>query len=74
MIGLIYTGLLVLGVVYALLSTVFGWFADHDFGFHTGAGGHADAGYGDTGQPHPISGTVVATFITGFGGGGSVAH
>lgn len=67
MIGLIYTGLLIVGVVYALLTTVFGWFADHDLGFHTD-------GVGDAGQPHPVSGTVVATFITGFGGGGSVAH
>ena len=62
-IGVIYTGLLAFGIVYAVFATIFSWFADHDFG------GHADGG-----QPHPISGTVVATFITGFGGGGTLAH
>ncbi len=69
-IGLIYTGLLALGIVYALFATIFSWFADHDFG-----GGHTDVpGHVDGGQPHAISGTVVATFITGFGGGGTLAH
>jgi membrane protein implicated in regulation of membrane protease activity len=69
-IGVIYTALLALGIVYALFSAVFGWFADHDFGgVHVDASGHLDAG-----QPHPISGTILATFITGFGAGGTVAH
>lgn len=67
-IGMIYAALFGLGVVYALLATVFGWIADHDFGnLHVDAAGNVD-------QPHPISGTVVATFITGFGGGGVIAH
>lgn len=52
---------------YALLTAVFGWMGDHNFGFDAHGVGHVD-------QPHPISGTVVATFITGFGGGGTVAH
>lgn len=65
-IGVIYSSLLALGIVYALFATVFGWFADHDFG------GHADVSGAD--QPHPISGTIIATFITGFGAGGTVAH
>ena len=71
-IGLIYTSLLAIGIVYALFATVFGWFADHDFG-----GLHVDvdaSGHVDVGQPHPISGTSIATFITGFGAGGTVAH
>ncbi len=69
-IGVIYTALLALGIVYALFSAVFGWFADHDFGgVHADASGHLDAG-----QMHPLSGTTVATFITGFGGGGTIAH
>ena len=69
-LGLVYVSLLALGIVYALFSAVFGWFADHDFGgFHADASGHLDAG-----QPHPISGTIIATFITGFGAGGTVAH
>ncbi len=66
-IGLIYGGLLAFGVVYALLSTFLGWLGDHDFG-----GLDADAGIDH--QPHPISGTVLATFITGFGGAGTVTH
>jgi len=71
-IGVIYTSLLAIGIVYALFATLFGWFADHDFG-----GLHVDvdaSGHVDVGQPHPISGTSIATFITGFGAGGVVAH
>ena len=66
-IGVIYSGLLALGIVYALFATFFSWIADHDFG-------HADVGHVDGGQPHPLSGTVIATFLTGFGGGGTLAH
>ena len=69
-IGLIYVSLLAIGIIFAVISAFFGWLGDHDFG-----GVHADAsGHLDVGQPHPISGTTVATFITGFGGGGTIAH
>jgi hypothetical protein len=69
-IGVIYVGLLVLGLSYAILSGALGWLADlGDADVHVDAGGHIEAGH-----PHPISGTTVATFITGFGGGGAVAH
>jgi Na+(H+)/acetate symporter ActP len=69
-IGIFYLGLLSVGVVYALLATALGWFSDLAGGdIHTDAGGHLDAGH-----PSPLSGTVIATFITGVGGGGSVAH
>ncbi len=69
-VGTIYLSLLIIGFVYALISAFFGWLGDHDFG-----GAHADAsGHLDAGQPHPISGTTMATFITGFGGGGTIAH
>ncbi|HLB44631.1 MAG TPA: hypothetical protein VJK49_04530, partial [Candidatus Limnocylindrales bacterium] len=62
--------LLTLGVVYALLSGVLGWFSDLG-----GTDVHLDAsGHFDVGHPHPISGTTIATFITGFGGGGVLAH
>jgi hypothetical protein len=47
-----------------------GWL--HDLGggdIHVDASGHLDAGHA-----HPISGTIVATFITGFGAGGIVGH
>ena len=69
-VGVIYACLLALGVVYALAAGALGWMSDlggHDIGI--GAGGHLDAGHF-----HPVSGTTIATFITGFGGGGVVAH
>jgi hypothetical protein len=65
-IGLLYVGLLVLGVVYAAVAGALGWIADLGEGdIHVDASGHLDAGH-----PHPISGTTMATFITGFGPGG----
>jgi membrane protein implicated in regulation of membrane protease activity len=69
-IGVLYVGLLGLGVVYAILSGALGWLADlGDGDIHLDASGHLDAGH-----PHPLSGTIVATFLTGFGGGGVMAH
>ena len=69
-IGLLYIGLLVLGVVYAVIAGALGWIADlGDGDVHIDAGGHLDAGH-----PHPISGTIIATFITGFGAGGTLGH
>jgi membrane-bound ClpP family serine protease len=69
-IGLLYIGLLVVGVVYAFISGTLGWVSDLAGGdIHIDAGGHLDAGHA-----HPVSGTVLATFITGFGGGGIVGH
>jgi len=67
-VGLIYVGLLIVGVVYAVISAALGWLGDI-------GGGDADvSGQLDAGHAHPISGTIVATFVTGFGGGGTVAH
>jgi hypothetical protein len=69
-IGLFYVALLVVGLAYALVSGALGWLADLGHGdLHGDAGGHDGAG-----GPHPISGTTVATFITGFGGGGVIGH
>jgi hypothetical protein len=68
-IGILYIGLLAAGVVYALIAGALGWLGDVGHGFHLDAAGHADVSH-----PHPLSGTVVATFVTGFGGGGVVAH
>ena len=70
MIGAVYIGLLVVGVVYAVIAGAMGWLSDIGGGdVHLDASGHFDAGH-----PHPVSGTTVATFVTGFGGGGTVAH
>lgn len=69
-IGVLYVGFLVLGLSYAVIAGAMGWLADlGDADVHVDPGGHLDAGH-----PHPVSGTTVATFITGFGGGGAVAH
>ena len=69
-IGQLYLGLLALGLVYALFAALMGWLSDLGGGdIHLDASGHLDAGH-----LHPVSGTTAATFITGFGGGGTVAH
>jgi membrane protein implicated in regulation of membrane protease activity len=69
-IGLVYIALLMVGVVYALIAGALGWLGDLAGGdIHVDAGGHLDAGHA-----HSISGTIVATFVTGFGGGGVLAH
>jgi hypothetical protein len=69
-IGIVYVGLLLLGLVYALITGTMGWLSDlGGADVHVDASGHLDAGHA-----HPISGTTVAAFITGFGGGGCIAH
>jgi hypothetical protein len=69
-VGVIYVCLLALGVAYALFAGALGWLSDLGGGdVHLDASGHLEAG-----QFHPVSGTTIATFITGFGGGGIVAH
>ena len=69
-IGHLYLGLLGFGLVYAILAGIMGWLSDLGGGdVHVDATGHLDAGH-----LHPVSGTTVATFITGFGAGGTVAH
>ena len=69
-IGLIYIALLLVGVIYAFASGTLGWLSDLGHGdVSVDASGHFDAGHA-----HPISGTTLATFVTGFGAGGIVAH
>jgi hypothetical protein len=69
-IGAIYSGCLILGLSYAVLMGLAGWFFDHGDGdVQVDASGHLDAGH-----PSPLSGTTIATFITGFGAGGTLAH
>ena len=69
-LGMVFVGLLILGVAYAAMAGAMGWFSDLGGGdIHLDASGHFDAGH-----PHPISGTTLATFVTGFGGGGTVAQ
>jgi hypothetical protein len=69
-LGLLYLAFLILGVTYALIAGGLGWFSDLAAGdLHADAAGHLDASHA-----HPLSGTVLATFITGFGGGGVIGH
>ncbi len=68
--GIVYIALLLLGVIYAVVAAAMGWLGDlGDGDIHVDASGHLDAGH-----LHPISGPVVATFVTGFGAGGIVGH
>lgn len=75
-IGLVYIGLLGLGVLYALLAGVFGFLSDVVSGIDAHLPGdiQVDIPGADATSSQPITGTLAATFITGFGGGGIVAH
>jgi len=70
-VGLIYIGLLLGGVVYAIITGALGFLSDLGGGgdVHVDASGHLDAGH-----ISPLSGPVVATFVTGFGAGGTLGH
>jgi hypothetical protein len=69
-IGLFYVVLLALGLLYAVVSGALGWLSDlGDADVQIDAGGHFEAAH-----PHPISGTTLATFVTGFGAGGVLGH
>lgn len=68
-IGFFYTLCLGVGLGYAFLSAALGWLFDHGGAVHVDATGHLDAGH-----ISPISGTSIATFVTGFGAGGTLAH
>ena len=63
---------LLFATVSALLSHLFG--GGHDAHVDIGTGGHAEAGFQDTGMPglSPFSPTTISSFITAFGGIGLV--
>jgi len=71
---IIYAICMVVGLMFALVSAV----AGHLFGGHEGAdvgtGGHAEAGFDDSGVPGIsfFSPTVMAIFVTAFGGFGLI--
>jgi hypothetical protein len=69
-IGVVYVALLGFGLAYAIVAGLLGWLSDlGGADVHVDAAGHLDAGH-----PHPLSGTIVATFVTGFGAGGVIGH
>lgn len=71
---LIYGICLVVGLAFTLISAVLGhFFGGHDGG-DVGTGGHAEAGFDDTGLPSisAFSPTVLASFVTAFGAFGLI--
>lgn len=81
---LVYLVSLGLGLAYAVLSAALGWLLGHGHGgdvhldghdIHIGGHDiHIDGGDADAGHPHAASGPIVATFLTGFGGAGTIAE
>jgi membrane protein implicated in regulation of membrane protease activity len=72
---MIYTACLALGLLFTIISAVAGhFFGGHDGGGDVGTGGHAEAGYDHSGVPGIsfFSPTVLACFVTAFGGCGLI--
>jgi membrane protein implicated in regulation of membrane protease activity len=71
---ILYAICLVVGLVFTLISAALGHlFGGHD-GTDVGTGGHAEAGFDDTGLPaiSAFSPTVLASFVTAFGAFGLI--
>ncbi len=62
---------LLFAIVSAFISHLFG---GHDAHVDVGTGGHAEAGFQDTGMPglSPFSPTTITAFVTAFGGLGMI--
>ncbi len=63
------------GLLFAIVSAFLGHlFGGHDVDVNVGTGGHAEAGFQDTGMPglSPFSPTTITAFITAFGGLGMI--
>lgn len=71
---LIYGVCLVLGLLFSLISAVAGHFFGGGDGGDVGTGGHAEAGFDNTGLPGIsfFSPTVLASFVTAFGAFGLI--
>lgn len=72
---IIYTICLALGLFFTIISAIAGhFFGGHDGGGDVGTGGHAEAGYDSSGIPGIsfFSPTVLACFVTAFGGCGLI--
>ena len=67
---LVYSICFGVGLLFAIISAFLGHlFGGHDAHVDLGTGGHAEAGFEDTGMPglSPFSPTTVSSFITAFG-------
>jgi membrane protein implicated in regulation of membrane protease activity len=63
------------GILFAVVSAFLGHlFGGHDAHVDVGTGGHAEAGFQDTGMPglSPFSPTTISAFITAFGACGLI--
>ena len=72
---LIYSVCFGVGLVFTLVSAFFGHlFGGHDAHVDVGTGGHAEAGFEHSGMPgiSPFSPTIIASFVTAFGGFGMI--
>jgi len=72
---LVYSICFGVGLVFTLASGVFGHlFGGHDAHADVGTGGHAEAGFEQTGMPgiSPFSPTTIASFVTALGGLGMI--
>ncbi len=72
---LVYAICFFVGLLFTLLSVLFGHlFGGHDAHIDIGTGGHAEAGFQDSGIPglSPFSPTTICSFITAFGGFGLI--
>ena len=73
---LIYSICFGVGLVFTIASAFAGHFfgGGHDVHSELGTGGHAEAGYDQTGMPgiSPFSPTTIASFVTAMGGLGMI--
>src|SRR5215472_4971514 len=68
---LVYSICFGVGLLFAIVSAFLGHlFGGHDAHVDVGTGGHAEAGFQDTGMPglSPFSPTTICSFVTAFGG------
>ena len=71
----VYSVMFGVGLLFAIVSAFLGHlFGGHDVDTDVGTGGHAEAGFQDTGMPglSPFSPTTITAFITAFGGLGMI--
>jgi hypothetical protein len=73
---LVYTVCFFVGLVFTIFSAFFGHLfgGGHEAHVDIGTGGHAEAGFNDTGMPglSPFSPTTICSFLTAFGGFGMI--
>jgi amino acid transporter len=74
--SIVYEICFFVGLVFTIFSALFGHLlgGGHDAHAEIGTGGHAEAGFNDTGMPglSPFSPTTICSFLTAFGGFGMI--